>query len=163
MAYNGSHSYNIVGNGNSIGNVSYGVDINSFPGDLISQENTSATRVIPSATRLNKSFGEISYADNDRHGNYDAVIFDVRGHSGRGYLDASFTHSRSQDDALDYPNSAGLNPQQYYGPSIFDAPNRFSLSFNYSVKGLNGEGVRSAISPVAGGSAVPASTSPATR
>jgi len=138
VGYNGSHSYHIVGNGNSIGNVSYGVDINTFPGDLISQENTSATPVVPSATRLNKSFGAITYADNDRHGNYDAVIFDVRGHSTRGYLDASFTHSRSQDDGLNYPNSAGLNPQQYYGPSIFDAPNRFSLSFNYSVKGLKG-------------------------
>jgi hypothetical protein len=138
VGYNGSHSYNIVANGNSIGNVSYGVDINAFAGDLISQENNSSTPVVPSATRLNKSFGTIGYANNDRHGNYDAVIFDVRGHSARGYVDASFTHSRSQDDALQYPNSAGLNPQQYYGPSIFDAPNRFSLSFNYSVKGLNG-------------------------
>ena len=138
VGYNGSHSYNMVGNGNSIGNVSYGVDINSFAGDLINQENTSPTPVIPSATRLNKSFGTISYADNDRYGNYDAVIFDVRGHSSRAYFDASYTRSRSQDDALQYPNSAALNPGQYYGPSIFDVPNRFSLSFNYSVKGLNG-------------------------
>jgi len=138
VGYNGSHSYNIVGNGNSIGNVSYGVDINSFPGDLIDQMNNSATPRIPSATRLNTSFGAITYADNDRHGNYDAVIFDVRGHFSRGYLDASYTRSRSYDDALDYPNSAGLDPQQYYGPSIFNAPNRFSLSFNYSLRGLNG-------------------------
>jgi hypothetical protein len=137
VGYNGSHSYNIVGNGNSIGNVSYGVDINSFAGDLINQMNTSPTPRVPSATRLNPSFGTIGYADNDRYGNYDAVIFDVRGHSARGYIDASYTHSRSQDDALQYPNSAGLDPGQYYGPSIFDAPNRFSLSFNYSVKGLN--------------------------
>ena len=138
IGYNGSHSYNIVANGNSIGNVSYGVDINTFPGDLIDQMNTSATPVIPSPTRLNKSFGAITYADNDRHGNYNAVIFDIRGHFSRGYLDASYTRSSSKDDALYYPNSAGLNPQQYYGPSIFDAPNRFSLSFNYSLKGMNG-------------------------
>jgi hypothetical protein len=137
VGYNGSHSYDIVGNGNAIGVVSYGVDINAFAGDLINQENTSPTRVIPSATRLNKSFGTITYADNDRYGNYDAVIFDVRGHFSRGYFDASYTHSRSQDDALDYPNSAGLDPQQYYGPSIFNVPNRFSLNFNYSVKGMN--------------------------
>lgn len=137
VGYNGSHSYNIVGNGNSIGNVSYGVDINAFAGDLISQMNTSATARIPSATRLNPSFGAISYADNDRHGNYNALIFDVRGHFSRGFLDASYTRSRAQDDALNYPNSAGLNPQQYYGPSIFDAPNRFSLSFNYELKGLH--------------------------
>ena len=149
VGYNGSHSYNIVGNGNSIGNVSYGVDINAFAGDLINQENTSATPVIPSATRLNKSFGTITYADNDRYGNYNAVIFDVRGHFSRGYFDASYTRSESKDDALDYPNSAGLNPKQYYGPSIFDVPNRFSLSFNYSVKGLNGG--RGAIGYVTGG------------
>ncbi len=149
VGYNGSHSYNIVGNGNSIGNVSYGVDINAFAGDLINQENTSATPVIPSATRLNKSFGTIAYADNDRYGNYNAVIFDVRGHFSRGYFDASYTRSESKDDALDYPNSAGLNPKQYYGPSIFDVPNRFSLSFNYSVKGLNGG--RGALGYVTGG------------
>ena len=35
VGYAGSHSYNMVGNGNSIGNVSYGVDINVLPGDLI--------------------------------------------------------------------------------------------------------------------------------
>lgn len=149
VGYNGSHSYNVVGNGNAIGLVSYGVDINAFAGDLINQENTSPTRVIPSATRLNKSFGTISYADNDRYGNYDAVIFDVRGNFSRGYFDASYTRSRSKDDALDYPNSAGLDPQQYYGPSIFDAPNRFSLSFNYSLKGMNGG--RGAVGYVTGG------------
>ncbi len=137
VGYNGSHSYNIVGNGNSIGNVSYGVDINSFPGDLIQQMNTSLTPVNPSATRLNPSFGSISYADNDRHGNYNALIFDVRGHFSRGYIDASYTRSSSKDDGLDYPNSAGLNPQQYYAPSVFDVPNRFSLSFNYQLRGLN--------------------------
>ena len=149
VGYNGSHSYNIVANGNSIGNVSYGVDINTFPGDLINQMNTSATPVVPSPTRLNRSFGAITYADNDRHGNYQAVIFDVRGHFSRGYVDASYTRSSSKDDALYYPNSAGLNPQQYYGPSIFDAPNRFSLSFNYSVKGMNGG--RGAVGYLTGG------------
>jgi hypothetical protein len=138
VGYNGSHSYNIVGNGDSIGNVSYGVDINAVPGDLITQENASATPVIPSATRLNHSFGTITYADNDRHGNYDAVIFDLRGHFSRAFLEASYTRSRSQDDALSYPDAEGLNPQQYYGPSIFDVPNRFSLSFNYQFKGLGG-------------------------
>jgi hypothetical protein len=142
VGYNGSHSYNIVGNGNSIGNVSYGVDINAFPGDLMAHESTTPTR-------LNPSFGTIAYADNDRYGNYDAVIFDVKGHFARGFIDASYTHSRSQDDSLDYPDSEGLNPGQYYAPSIFDAPNRFSLSFNYSLKGLNGG--RGAVGYVTGG------------
>jgi hypothetical protein len=142
VGYNGSHSYNIVGNGNSIGNVSYGVDINAFPGDLMLNNSTTPTR-------LNPSFGEITYANNDRYGNYDALIFDVRGHSARGFVDASYTRSRSEDDSLYYPDSEGLNPQQYYGPSIFDAPNRFSLSFNYSLKGLNGG--RGAVGYLTGG------------
>lgn len=131
VGYNGSRSYDLVGNGNSIGNVSYGVDINAVPGDLIAHESNTPTR-------LNPSFGAITYAENDRHGNYEAVILDFRGRFSRGFVDASYTRSRSQDDALSYPNSEGLNPQQYYGPSIFDVPNRFSLSFNYQLKGLNG-------------------------
>jgi hypothetical protein len=129
VGYNGSHSYNIVGNGNSIGNVSYGVDINTFAGDLITNES-----IAPS--RLNHSFGAITYADNNRYGNYDAVFFDFKAKLSRGYVDASYTRSRSKDDGLAYPTAD--NPQQYYGPSTFDVPNRFSLSFNYSLKGLNG-------------------------
>lgn len=138
VGYSGSHSYNIVGNGNSIGNVSYGVDINSFPGDLITQLNNSSTALVnPSPVRLNPSFGQINYADNDRHANYESVYFDLKGRFSRGFVDASYTRSRSQDDGLNYPNAAGMNPQQYYGPSATDAPNRFSLSFNYSLRGLN--------------------------
>jgi hypothetical protein len=130
VGYNGSHSYNMVGNGNSIGNVSYGVDINAVPNDLIIHNSLNPVR-------LNPSFGEILYADNDRYGNYDAVIFDVRGHFSRGFVDASYTRSSSKDDALSYPNSESMNPGQYYGPSIFDVPNRFSLSFNYQLKGVH--------------------------
>jgi hypothetical protein len=129
VGYNGSHSYNIVGNGNSIGNVSYGVDINTFAGDLITNESIAPTR-------LNHSFGAITYADNNRYGNYEAVFFDFKAKLSRGYIDASYTRARSKDDGLAYPTAD--NPQQYYGPSVFDVPNRFSLSFNYSLKGLNG-------------------------
>ena len=50
-------------------------------------------------------------------------------------MDASYTRSRSQDDAQAYPDP--LNPSRFYGPSLQDAPNRFSLSFNYQLKGLN--------------------------
>jgi len=129
VGYNGSHSYNIVGNGNSIGNVSYGVDINTFAGDLITNESIAPTR-------LNHSFGAITYADNNRYGNYEAVFFDFKAKLSRGYIDASYTRARSKDDGLAYPTAD--NPQQYYGRSVFDVPNRFSLSFNYSLKGLNG-------------------------
>jgi len=129
VGYSGSHSYDIVGNGNSIGNVSYGVDINVLPNDLLIHNSVAPTR-------LNQSFGSITYADNDRYGNYNAIYFDVKGRFSRGYVDASYTRSSSKDDGLAYPSP--LNPAQYYAPSIFDVPNRFSLSFNYSIKGLNG-------------------------
>ena len=128
VGYSGSHSYNIVGNGNSIGNVSYGVDINTFPGDLITNESKNPTR-------LNPSFGSINYADNNRYANYEGVFFDVRGRLSRGFIDVSYTRSSSKDDGLAYPTAD--NPQKYYGPSITDAHNRISISFNYSLKGLN--------------------------
>ncbi len=140
VGYNGSHSYDIVGNGNSIGNVSYGVNINVLPNDLIIHNSIAPTR-------LNPSFGSIAYADNNRYGNYNAVYFDFKGRFSRGYVDVSYTHSRSKDDALAYPTP--LNPGQYYAPSVFDAPNRFSLSLNYSLKGLNGG--RGAVGYVTGG------------
>ena len=128
VGYSGSHSWNIVGNGNSIGNVSYGVDINVVPGDLIAHESLARTG-------LNTSFGSIAYADNDRYGNYKAVYVDVRGRFTRGYIDASYTRSSSKDDGLSYPTPD--NPSQYYAPSVFDVPHRFSLSWNYSLRGLN--------------------------
>ncbi|HET8826007.1 MAG TPA: hypothetical protein VFM77_12810, partial [Terriglobales bacterium] len=122
----------------AIGLVSYGVDINAVPGDLINQENSSPTALPnPSPIRLNPSFGQINYADNDRYGNYESVYFNVKGRFSRGFIDASYTRSSSKDDALNYPDSALLNAKQYYGPSVTDAPNRLSLSFNYSLKGLN--------------------------
>jgi hypothetical protein len=128
VGYSGSHSWNIVSNGNSIGNVSYGVDINVLPGDLITHESIAPTR-------LNPSFGSITYAANDRYANYNGVYFDVRGRFTRGFVDASYTHSVSKDDALAYPTPT--NPSQYYGPSIFDVPNRVSTSVNYALKGLD--------------------------
>ena len=133
VGYSGSHSWNIVGNGNSVGNVSYGVDINTVPGDLIAHESLVRTG-------LNSSFGAINYADNNRYGNYNGVFFDLRGRFSRGFIDTSYTRSSSKDDGLSYPTAD--NPGQYYAPSVFDVPNRFSLSWNYSLKGLNnGEGV----------------------
>jgi hypothetical protein len=128
VGYSGSHSYDIVGNGNSIGNVSYGVDINVQPGDLIAHQSIAPTR-------LNPSFGSITYAQNDRYGNYNSIYFDFKGRFSRGFLDFSYTRSKSKDDALAYPDP--FNPRAYYGPSIFDVPNRFSLSWNYSLKGLD--------------------------
>jgi hypothetical protein len=140
VGYSGSHSYDIVSNGNNTGIVSYGVDINVLPGDLITHQSK-----VP--TRLNPSFGAITYSANDRYANYESVYFDLKGRFSRGYVDASYTRSQAKDDALTYPDP--FDPAKYYGLSPFDVPNRFSLSFNYSLKGLrNGQG---AIGRVTGG------------
>lgn len=130
VGYSGSHSYHLVGNGDQSGIVSYGVDINAFPGDLVQNES-----LVP--TRLNPSFGQIVYTDNDRHGNYESVFFDFRGRFSHGFFDASYTRSESKDDAGHYPITTEY-PSQYYGPSPWDVPNRFSLTLNYQLPGLNG-------------------------
>jgi hypothetical protein len=47
--------------------------------------------------------------------------------------------SLSKDDASVYPTA--LNPHQFYSPSPWDTPNRFSATFNYELPGLhNGDG-----------------------
>jgi hypothetical protein len=133
IGYAGSHGYNLVGGGDQAGIVSYGQDINAFAGDLIQNNSLSPTR-------LNPSFGSILYTDNNRRSNYESVFFEFKGRFARsGFFDASYTRSRSQDDASAYPTEA--NPSQYYGPSPWDAPNRFSLTLNYQLPALNhGEG-----------------------
>ncbi len=128
VGYSGSHSWNIVSNGNSIGNVSYGVDVNVLPGDLIQHQSIAPTR-------LNPSFGSITYGQNDRWANYNGIFVNLKGRFSRGFIDTSYTHSSAKDNGLAYPTPYNLS--QYYAPSIFDVPNRFSLSLNYSVKGLN--------------------------
>jgi hypothetical protein len=133
VGYSGSHSYNMVGGGNNTGTVSYGVNINVLPGDLITNESLTPTR-------LNTSFGPIFYSQNDRRGNYEAVFFEVKGHFTNGFVDASYTHSAGKDNAGSYPTP--FNPEQYYGPSTWDVPNRVSLTLNYELKGLNhGKGI----------------------
>ena len=141
VGYSGSHSYNLVGGSNSTTNVSYGVNINVRDNDLILNNSTT------NLTRLNPSFGAITYAQNDRYGNYEGVYFELKGHFTRGFVNASYTHSSSKDDAGVYPTP--FNPGLYYGPSRWDVPNRVSVSFNYSLKGLkDGKG---AIGHVTGG------------
>jgi hypothetical protein len=127
--YAGSHSWNIASNGNAIGLVSYGVDINVSPGDLIRNESIAPKR-------LNSSFGSITYADNDRWANYHGIFVGLKGRFSRGFIDTSYTYSAARDNALAYPTPD--NPGQYYAPAIYDVPNRFSFSTNYSLKGLNG-------------------------
>ncbi|MGB7284675.1 MAG: carboxypeptidase-like regulatory domain-containing protein [Candidatus Acidiferrum sp.] len=128
--YSGSHTVNLVGNGNAGGDVSYGVDINELPGALIGLPFGSAP------PRPNDSFGQIAYTQNNRYANYEAVTFDLRARASRGFFDVSYTRSSSMDDASRYPTPE--NPSAFYGPSPWDAPNRFSASFNYEQPGLNG-------------------------
>jgi len=129
VGYGGTHATNLLSGGGVQTTVSYGVDINSFPGDLIQNNKT-----IP--TRLNTSFGAINYTQNDRYSNYNALILSARARFGsRGFVTASYTRSVSKDDTQVYPT--WTNPSQYYGPSIWDAPNRFSLGWNFTIPGLN--------------------------
>ena len=97
VGYTGSHSYNLVGGGDQAGGVSYGVNINNFAGDLV--QNNS---LVP--THLNPSFGNINYADNNRYGNYHAVIFDLRGRFSHGFFDASYTRSNLRTTQASIPS-----------------------------------------------------------
>jgi hypothetical protein len=121
-----------VANGNAAGLVQYGVDINAMPDDLIIHNS-----LIP--TRYNPSFGEIIYSYSNRQGAYNGVFFDFKGRFNRGFIDASYTRSSSKDDAGTYPNALTQwnDPHYYYGPSPWDVPNRFSLTFNYTLTGMN--------------------------
>ncbi len=130
VLYSGSHTTNLVGNGNAGGIVSYGVDINEEPGVLTTETPGSAP------IRPNPSFGQIAYTQNDRDANYEAVSFDIKARAKRGFLEASYTRSSSKDDASRYP--VATDPAQFNGPSPWDTPNRFSASFNYEQPGLNG-------------------------
>jgi hypothetical protein len=127
LLYSGSHTTNMVSGGNQTGQVSYGTDINALPGDLLGKPPGSAP------TRLNPSFGTIFYTDNNRVGNYNGITLDLRGRFKRAFFDVSYTRSSSKDDAGVYPTS--IDPHQFYGPSPWDIPNRFSLSFNYELPG----------------------------
>jgi hypothetical protein len=130
ILYSGSHSQDLVSAGNQSGTVNYGQDINALPGGLIGLPPGS----LPN--RLNPSFGQILYTANDRYGNYNGVTFDVRGRFRRAFFDASYTRSKSKDDAGLYPTA--IDPGQFYGPSPWDVPDRFSLNFNYQLPGMNG-------------------------
>jgi hypothetical protein len=71
---------------------------------------------------------------------FNEFVADVHGRfAGTGFVDVSYTRSSSKDDTQVYPENS--NPQQYYGPSNWDAPNRLSATFSYEFAGLNhGEG-----------------------
>jgi hypothetical protein len=127
--YSGARGRNLLAGGGQQFSVSYGVDINNYPGDLIQHNST-----VP--TRLNPSFGSIFYTQNDRQSSFDSAVVGVRARFVKnGFVNAYYTRSSSKDDTQVYP--VATNPYQYYGPSIWDAANRFSLNWTYTIPGLN--------------------------
>lgn len=127
--YSGARGRNLLSGGGQQFSVSYGVDINNYAGDLLQHNST-----VP--TRLNPSFGAINYTQNDRESSFNAGVFGIRARFAKnGFVNAYYTRSSSQDDTQVYP--VAINPHQYYGPSIWDAANRLSLTWSYMVPGLN--------------------------
>ena len=154
IIYSGSHSENLVGNGNQLESSATALT------SMHSQATFWQAAGSP-PTRLNSSFGPILYADNDRVGNYNGMTFDLRGR-GRGlFFDVSYTRSSSKDDAAKYPTA--INPHQFYGPSPWDVPHRLSLTANYTFPAYTTGGAL--VNQLASGWGVSAigSTSPATR
>jgi hypothetical protein len=130
IGYIGQRSTNLVIGSAQTTATSYGMDINRFSGDLLQCNCT-----VP--TRLNPSFGAITYATNGAESSYNAFYAGVRGRlTNHGYFNASYTRSRSYDNAGVYPTATNIG--QYRGPSTWDAPNRFSLSWSYQFPALHG-------------------------
>jgi hypothetical protein len=129
LIYTGATGRKLLSGGGQVFSVSYGQDINVVDGDLIAHNS-----LVP--TRLNTSFGKVNYTQNDRVSNYNAFIAALRGRFSRAFFNASYTRSASKDDTQVYPTY--INPHQYYAPSNWDAPNRFSLAWNYEFPGYDG-------------------------
>lgn len=128
--YSGANGRKLMSGGGQVANVSYGQDINVQAGDLIQH-----TSLVP--TRLNTNFGSVYYTANDRVSNYNALIIGLQGRFSRSFFNASYTRSSSWDDTQYYPSY--INVHQWYGPSNWNAPNRFSLMWNYQLPDVNGD------------------------
>jgi len=153
FAYVGSHAGGILLAGLNQGANQFGYDVNAFPGDLIEHTTCTATtdpqtNVLTDScsafrTRLNSSFGSIYYAYNTARSNYQAFIAALRGRFGRSaFFTASYTRSRSEDDATYYAPTASFDQNRFYGNSSYDTPNRFSFGGSYTTQGLkSGDGL----------------------
>ncbi|HZZ37779.1 MAG TPA: TonB-dependent receptor [Acidobacteriaceae bacterium] len=146
-SYVGQHSADLqYGGGSSFGN-SFSGDVNVYAGDLLQHLTCTPTGQGQAATcsgtqtRLNTSFGAINYTFNGPWSNYSALIFALQGRfARRGFVDASYTRASSKDNSgalpignypIEYPLS------RFYGPSAWDAANRFSLGWSYLLPGVN--------------------------
>src|SRR6185369_5718344 len=130
IGYSGARGRDLLSGGGQQFSVSYGVDINTYAGDLVQHNSTTPTRLLP-------SFGSIFYTQNDRESRFDSMTVGFRTRfAHNGFINAYYTRSSSKDDTQVYP--VATNPKQYYGPSIWDAPNRFSMTASYTIPGLSG-------------------------
>ncbi len=141
FGYIGSHSSNLIVNGGCTGCTSYGVDVNVFNGDLIQHPLCTVSGTTSSCTgvqtRLNSSFGSITYAANSARANYAGFVGAVQGRfSKRGFVTVSYTRSDGKDDWQSYPGSYPYD--HYYGPSNWNAPNRLSLGWSYQLPDVDG-------------------------
>jgi Carboxypeptidase regulatory-like domain len=122
VGYSGSRSERLLTG--SVYNQFPGTDINRFAGDLITNANV--------LTRLNQSFGSIGYITNGNKSTYNAFIATVEKRFAKGGLmTASYTRSSSWDYGQQYPDQNTIS--QYWQPSAFNAPNRFSFTGAYPI------------------------------
>jgi hypothetical protein len=137
IGYVGSHSGDLIAGGGNEGATSYGNDVNAFSGDLVEHPNFTGAGLYTGTgtqTRLNTSFGAITYAFNGAIANYQAVIAAVQGRfAQRGFLTASYTHGKAMDNWQNYPIAFPYS--RFYAPSPWDVPNRFSLGASYLLPG----------------------------
>jgi len=138
IGYEGSHSGDLVTNGGSAGTHSYGTDVNAYAGDLLQHPSFASSGAYKGTgiqTRLNTSFGAITYATNGSTANYNSVIAAVKGRfSRRGFVVASYTHGKAMDDWQSYPTAAPPY-NRYYSPSPFDISHYASFGWNYELPG----------------------------
>lgn len=137
IGYVGSHSGNLITGGGNQSATSYGNDVNAYSGDLLDHPNFNTNGTYTGSgtqTRLNTSFGGITYAFNGAVANYNAITGAIQGRfSQRGFLTASYTHGKSMDDWQNYPIAYPFS--NFYAPSPWDVPNRFSLGASYELPG----------------------------
>ena len=129
VGYSGSRGTGLLSGGGQTTAVSYGADINAYAGDLIQHNSLIPTRIL-------QSFGSMYYTANDRSSKYQAFITAFTARFNRAFVNLSYTRSSSRDDTNIYPSA--YNPNTFYGPSNWDAPNRFSLAGNYQFKSYQG-------------------------
>lgn len=126
--FTGANGRKLLSGGGNVAAVSYGQDINVQAGDLIQH-----TSLVP--TRLNHNFGGVYYTKNNRVSNYAALILAFKAQYSRSLFNISYTHSQSWDDTQYYPSY--INVHQWYGPSVWNAPNRLSILWNYDLPTVN--------------------------